>query len=175
MITQGVTVGEMCVAEVMRRGPVTVLADTPARDLARLLAFEEIGGVPVVDAAGKAVGVVSAADLVRLTAEAEPSAAPALDGPAGWQAVHRLPGAVLDGYRVADLMTPATLSVRLETTLAELARFLLRAGVHRALVHDGEGRPVGIVTATDVLRAVAGDLDGPPADARPEPAGAGAG
>ena len=38
----------------------------------------------------------------------------------------------------------------------ELARFLLRAGIHRALVLDGSALQ-GIVTATDVLRAVAGD------------------
>ena len=53
-------------------------------------------------------------------------------------------------------MMPATFSVRPEATAAELARFLLRAGVHRALVFEGS-KLVGIVTTMDVLRAVAGE------------------
>ena len=46
-----------------------------------------------------------------------------------------------------------------ETTVAELAGFPLRGGIHRALVLDG-GRLAGIVTTFDVLRAVAGERRG---------------
>lgn len=64
--------------------------------------------------------------------------------------------AKLETTPVRDIMMPATFSVRRETTVSELARFLLRGEIHRALVLEG-GRLVGIVTTFDVLRAVAGE------------------
>lgn len=67
-----------------------------------------------------------------------------------------IPGTLLDRTRVQEIMTPATFSVRPEATLPELARFLLRAGIHRALVFEGS-QLVGIATSYDVLRAVAED------------------
>jgi CBS domain-containing protein len=57
---------------------------------------------------------------------------------------------------VADIMMPARLSVRPSTTVQGLARFLLTAKVHRALVLE-RGLLRGIVTTFDVLRVVAGE------------------
>jgi CBS domain-containing protein len=59
----------MLVRDIMQRDLVTVSADMTARNLARLLADEEITGVPVVDANDRLVGVVSSSDLVRLAAD----------------------------------------------------------------------------------------------------------
>lgn len=64
--------------------------------------------------------------------------------------------AKLEGTPVREIMMPATFSVRKDTTVPELARFLLKGEIHRALVLEG-GRLAGIVTAFDVLRAVAGE------------------
>jgi len=57
------------VKDIMQRDVVTVTADATARYLARLLADEEISGVPVLDGNGNLAGVVSSTDLVRLAAE----------------------------------------------------------------------------------------------------------
>lgn len=57
------------VRDIMQPEVVTVTTDAVARDLARLLADEQISGVPVLDGAGQLVGVVSSTDLVRLAAE----------------------------------------------------------------------------------------------------------
>lgn len=51
-------------------------------------------------------------------------------------------------------MTPATFSVRPEASLAQLARFLVRGGIHRALVLEGSTL-AGIVTPMDVVRVLA--------------------
>jgi len=59
----------IAVKDIMQKHVVTVAPDTTARYLARLLADEEITGVPVVDANGQLVGVVSSTDLVRLAAD----------------------------------------------------------------------------------------------------------
>jgi len=58
----------LTVRDIMQKDVVTVSPDTTARELARLLADEEITGVPVLDGTEALVGVVSSTDLVRLAA-----------------------------------------------------------------------------------------------------------
>jgi CBS domain-containing protein len=60
----------------------------------------------------------------------------------------------LDRYDVRSIMTPANFHIGPEAKLGELAGFLLRGRIHRALVMEDETL-IGIVTTLDVLRAVA--------------------
>ncbi len=60
----------------------------------------------------------------------------------------------LDRLTVSDIMTPVSFSVRPEASVVELAEFLVRGRIHRAVVLD-DGRLLGIVTTMDVLRALA--------------------
>jgi CBS domain-containing protein len=62
----------------------------------------------------------------------------------------------LETTPVEEIMTPATFHVRPDATLGELARFLVRSNVHRALVLEGS-RVKGVITSMDVVRAVAAD------------------
>lgn len=57
---------------------------------------------------------------------------------------------------VSDYMTPAIVSVSPQMSLPELVRALLTASHKCAVVADGDGRPLGVVTATEILAAVAG-------------------
>jgi CBS domain-containing protein len=59
----------LLVRDIMQADVVTVTTDATARHLARLLADEEISGVPVLDGNGALAGVVSSTDLVRLAAD----------------------------------------------------------------------------------------------------------
>jgi len=54
----------MKVADVMTRNVVAASPETPLKDVASLLVDKGISGLPVVDAAGAVVGVVSEADFV---------------------------------------------------------------------------------------------------------------
>jgi CBS domain-containing protein len=78
------------------------------------------------------------------------------DGRAWHFPLEKLPlmKARLETTPVEEIMTPATFHVRPDATLGELARFLVRSNVHRALVLEGS-RLQGIVTSMDVVRAVA--------------------
>jgi CBS domain-containing protein len=173
----------IAVRDVMRTDVVTVRPETSVRQLARLLADEEISGVPVVDGNGGLVGVVSSTDVVRLAAEEtdvhmasfslRPGAAipdPELDdepevdpygfflpedSPLGTEGLlSELEESELDARTVADIMTPVTFSVEADSSVMELAAFLVRGRIHRAVVVEG-GCLRGIVTSGDVLRAVA--------------------
>ncbi|CAN5689585.1 hypothetical protein BH23GEM11_BH23GEM11_05050 [soil metagenome] len=68
--------------------------------------------------------------------------------------IRQLPESVFDGYTVADIMTREPVTTPSSTRIRDLARLLVDRKIHRALVVD-DGRLVGIVTSTDVLRAVA--------------------
>ena len=174
----------LTVRDIMQERVVTVNPDTTVRQLTRLLADEEISGTPVVDGNGALVGVVSSTDVVRLAADdgdvriasttlrrgattipdpsedEEPDPDPygfflPEDSPfTGEQFLEQYAENELDSMVVADIMTPVTFSVRPGASLRELAEFLVRGRIHRAVVVDEE-RLLGIVTSGDVLRAVA--------------------
>jgi CBS domain-containing protein len=151
------------VADIMQYRVVTVLADTPLSEVARVLWDEQVGGVPVVDESGRPIGFVSASDIVRFKAfgrHYEPPAAAGLSGLASPEVAplrhglhRRRAGGGGDGA-ARDVMTPATFAVRSAASVVELARFLVRAGIHRALVVDN-GRLIGIVSAFDIVQDLA--------------------
>lgn len=61
---------------------------------------------------------------------------------------------VLEQHTVAEAMTRAVCSIRADALVSEAAKYLVEAGIHRLLVLEG-GRPVGIITTTDIVRGVA--------------------
>jgi CBS domain-containing protein len=55
----------MLAREVMSANPIVVSATMPIEDCARLLLEKRISAMPVVDAAGVVIGIVSEGDLIR--------------------------------------------------------------------------------------------------------------
>jgi CBS domain-containing protein len=180
--TQATAFDTLCVADLMSRDIVTTTPDTTVADLVKLLAFEQISGVPVLSRRGRLVGVVSATDIVRLASTADEVSLDALidEDDDAWQAAYadaapyfadtgarrRLlvagllsaPRGTLGDYTVRDIMTPASFTVRPTATVAELAAFMTNGRIHRALVVD-DGQLLGIVSGFDVVRAVAGAIE----------------
>jgi CBS domain-containing protein len=70
--------------------------------------------------------------------------------------IREVAGSAFEGYTVADIMTPAPITVEPEASLPELAGVLRDRKVHRALVVSG-GKLVGIVTTMDILTSLADD------------------
>jgi CBS-domain-containing membrane protein len=66
------------------------------------------------------------------------------------------PGESVRRYMTTDLVIAGP-----RTPLRELARVMVDAHVHRVFVLDERGRPVGVISSTDVLAAVARDWLGP--------------
>jgi CBS domain-containing protein len=137
---------QLCtVDEVMTRDVVSVRPDTSVETLAELMLERNISGLPVVDAEGRLVGLVSKTDLVR--AQNAPD-----DGSVSLpRGVHEVSGAT-----VADLMSPRVLCVRTGAQLSEAARLMVDAGVHRLPVISRGGALQGMVSTSDVVRWVAG-------------------
>jgi CBS domain-containing protein len=132
------------VRDLMKPTVVSISPDASIEELIRLLRDHDIGGVPVVDETGRAIGLVSSTDLLWLA-----DAAAGADVQAG----PFLPLGALDNRTVRDIMTPDVFGVEPDATLAALRRFFARTGVHRALVLD-DGRIEGIVALSDVLNTM---------------------
>jgi CBS domain-containing protein len=62
------------------------------------------------------------------------------------------PPMVLNAKTAMDLMTPKPASISQYATVSEAATFLTRRGISAAPVIDGAGRPVGVVSRTDILQ-----------------------
>ena len=146
----------MNAAEVMTRQPVTASPDMSLRDVARLLLAHRISAVPVVDAVGKLVGIVSEGDLVRRGEVVRD------EKQSWWLEV------IADGERIApellaylrsgdrpvrNLMTPEVVTVEEATPLPEVARLLDQHGIKRVPVLRDE-RIVGIVSRADLIKAL---------------------
>ncbi|MFE0462457.1 CBS domain-containing protein [Kitasatospora sp. NPDC058965] len=130
------------VTEVMTSEVVRVSPGTGFREIVALLAESGITAVPVVDADGRPVGVVSEADLMCTQA--------AQDDPAGALAGPSAPA----GERVTagELMSSPAVCIGADATVVAAARTMQRRGVKRLPVVDTAGRLVGIVSRADVLR-----------------------
>ena len=170
--------------EIMQRDVVTVNPNTSVRELLRILAESQISGLPVVSEAGEIVGVVSATDVIRLSVEESEVS----EGSLGLEGLPSLPEGVgeegngaffytgevrlpsvpmetdipegiFDGFSVSDIMTSAAFTVAPRDDIQQVARFLLRGRIHRALVVEDD-RLQGIVTTFDLLRAMVGEEGG---------------
>lgn len=70
------------------------------------------------------------------------------------------PALVLHARTAADLMTPDPKSIRQNATVAEAAAFFCTRGFSAAPVIDEAGRPIGVVSRTDLLHRQGRRADG---------------
>jgi len=143
-------------ADLMSRDVVAIPERMSLRTAARLLARAQVSGAPVIDQDGACVGVISASDFLRWARGDTPSRRRRhAESPcvcADWQMVEteNLPAEEVGAYMTADVVTAAP-----STGIVELARMMMDAHIHRILVLDNRRRPVGVLTTTDILAAVA--------------------
>jgi CBS domain-containing protein len=154
------------IADVMERDVVTVSADDDIDSLLKVMRRHELPGVPVVDAAGHLVGIVTESDLVIRDEQGDlhlPHHVDLLGAVIFLEPIkhfeERLRHAIAS--TVADLMTPDPLTVSPEDSVRDAARLISEHGHNRLPVVDGDGRLVGVVTRVDVLSALAREERGP--------------
>ena len=98
------------------------------QEVAQLLSGKSISGVPVIDKAGKMIGIVTEADIIAK--------------------VDRT------GLRVADIVSPEIIVVGEETPVGEIAMLLTERRIKRVPVMQN-GKLVGIICRADIVQAVA--------------------
>jgi len=149
------------VKDVMSALPVSVSKTATFREIAAKLRECRVSAFPVVDADGKVIGVVSEADLmVKEAMGDEPNVVWGLL--AG--IVHHAGRAKAAGVTAADLMTSPAVTVGPGDTVEHAARLMCDRKVKRLPVVDQRGRPIGIISRSDVLTV----FDRPDAEIREE-------
>lgn len=148
------------IADIMSRDPITVRPDTPLSQAIQILAERKISGLPVVDEAGKMVGVISETDLMWREAEVTPPAyimlldsVIYLENPGRYE--RELHKAL--GQTVGEVMTKNVTTIQATDPVQKAAQILLHKDIRRLPVVDTEGHLLGIVTRGDIIRVMAAD------------------
>ena len=139
--------------DLMTPDVITVPPETPVLAIARLLADRGISAVAVVNAEGKAVGLVTEADLIRRLAgedDAKPGWFASLFGNPERDAERY---ARTHGVTATDIMTTELITVDPDALASAVAHIMEDKGIRRVLVTQ-EGRLKGIVSRADLLRAL---------------------
>jgi CBS domain-containing protein len=150
------------VADVMTRDPIAVNPETSLNDAIKLLAERRISGLPVVDQAGKLVGVISESDLMWRESGVTPppyimilDSVIYLENPAKYE--RELHKAL--GQTVGEVMTKELVTAPLGLPLRKAAQMIHDRNVRRLLVTDADGNLTGIVTRGDIVRFMASHPD----------------
>ncbi|GGF43518.1 histidine kinase [Aliidongia dinghuensis] len=149
----------MKASDVMTQGPiVTVHPETSLEEAAGLMIKLHISGLPVVDAAGKLVGILTEGDLLR---RAEIGTAPHRRR---WVSFLSAPGRLADEYvqthgiKVGDLMSRDVVMAAPDTPLEAIVGLLEQHCIKRLPIVEGD-RLLGIVSRLDLVRALLRQLE----------------
>ena len=120
------------VTSVMTANPACATAETPLREVARLMIENDCGEIPVVDTQGIPVGVVTDRDItVRIVAE----------------------GRDTMGATASDAMSAPVRTVREDSSLKDATELMEAAKIRRVPVVDAQGKLTGIISVADIALA----------------------
>ncbi len=144
------------VKDIMTTELITVLPETEVLQAAKLLLENRINGVPVVDKAGKLVGILCQSDLIAQQKRLPiPSFFTFMDGLFSLSSMKQIEKQVqkIAAFTVAKAMTPNPVFVQLDTDIEVVANLMVDKGFHTIPVLQGE-KLVGIVGKEDILRTL---------------------
>ncbi len=159
----------MLAGDVMTRDVATVHPKTPIAEAVAKMVAANISGLPVLDDEGMLAGILTEGDLLR---RVELGTTP---HHSSWLNFLRGPGLAAIEYvrthtlNVEDVMTRDPVSVGPEASLGEVVAAMERSHVRRVPVTK-EGRLVGIVSRSDLVRALAHRLSAGAPEKRPDEA-----
>jgi CBS domain-containing protein len=146
---------QLTAADVMTENVVMIPRAMSIRHAAHLLGQSHISGAPVVDDQGHCAGVISATDFIAWTEKGERAARPLVESGAHspWQMME--PDQETAREEVEHYMTADPVTIPPSATIGEMARMMVDAHIHRLVVVTPDNRPIGIVSSTDLLAALA--------------------
>jgi CBS domain-containing protein len=144
----------MRATDVMVRDVVTVRPDMNVADAVKLLSEHDVSALPVVDEAGKLVGILSEADLIhRVEIGTEKRRPWWLEAVTGASTLAE-EFAKSHGKKVGEIMTSGAISVSEDTPLSEIAALFERKRIKRVPVVKDD-KLVGIVSRSNLIQALA--------------------
>ncbi len=139
-------------AELMTPNPISLRDTATIREAVKLLTGRGFSAAPVIDAAGRPVGVLSRTDLLVRNGELAETMDPLVGLNEERVDLTLESGADLDAALVRDHMTPVVFSVTPETPAQRVIDDMLSLHVHRLFVVDKAGVLVGVIAMVDILK-----------------------
>lgn len=122
------------VADLMTIDPITVGPDSRIDDAERLMETYNVTGLPVVEADGAVVGVISQTDLFREGTN-----------------LARLTGKEIGRLQVADMMSSPAVTIDAYAPLVDAARLMRAERIHRVVAVSDRGRAIGVLSSMDFV------------------------
>ncbi len=143
-------------ADLMAPNPVSIAADATVKEAAAFLTDKGFSAAPVIDEAGRPVGVLSQSDIVVHDRESGPYVS---GNPEYYERADLSPPRIIrtdgvdgDPTQARDIMTPIVFSVAPDTPAYKVIEDMLAQKVHRLFVVGSDGVLVGTISTVDVLR-----------------------
>jgi CBS domain-containing protein len=130
---------DMRVAELMTIDPITVAMDATIEEAEDRMRRHHVTGLPVVDDAGRLVGVISQTDILFL------------DVPEVRALIRGRP----HGVRVGEVMSAPPVTIDAVASVQDAAIRMHAESIHRLVAVDDHGRPVGVISAMDFVALAA--------------------
>jgi CBS domain-containing protein len=148
------------VAEVMTPTPLTVTPEMPLKEAIAILVEHKISGLPVIDGEGELLGILSESDLMWQETGVEPppyimilDSIIYLQNPGRYEKeIHKALG-----QTVADVMSDKPITIKGNQPVKKAAQILNDKQIRRLPVLDEDGKVIGIITQSDIIRAMASD------------------
>ncbi len=149
--------------QIMNRDVITIKKGASVDEALKLMAKHHVSGLPVLDADGNIVGIITESDVLLK------GQSPVLDKPRPIKGHKPVPEDVLEtAYKktraelVEDAMTKEVIAFSEDSLVADIARVMVEHGINRVpIVRDR--KVVGIISRKDILKAMADSLT-PPVD-----------
>jgi CBS domain-containing protein len=150
----------MIAAEVMSPNPISIGEQLTVHEAVVFLTERRVSAAPVINDAGRPVGVISEADILRHDREHAEHVywrpQKEVDRELTLESGERLDDGsfeveVPDVTRVRDIMNPIVYAVRTSTPIFEVVNQLVSKRIHRVFVVDDDSSLVGVITTLDIL------------------------
>lgn len=149
------SITEVKIVDIMTSNVETLSPGDTIQDAVRLMVEFNITTVPVVNFENKCVGILSRSDLTEMFMEEDSELSRVIDmDRLSLEWLHRSLDTG-DSRQVKELMTYEVKSIRDDQNLIAACRLMAELHIHHLPVVDANDSVVGIVSAFDVVNAVA--------------------
>jgi CBS domain-containing protein len=146
--------------DLMTPNPISIRESATVKEAVTLLIDKGISAAPVIDNAGRAVGVVSQRDILTHDREQAASLEPVPEDYESADLPARLGEPFAKGYQVErpdrtqvrDIMTPMVFAVAPDCPAEKIIEQMLNLKVHRLFVVDDDSVLTGVISALDILK-----------------------
>ena len=154
--TKQLALAQATAKDLMTPNPVSIYQGASIQEAIALLTDRGFGAAPVIDDAGRPVGVLSRGDI--LIHEREQVRHATLVNNEDWEDKPQrgrhegFSVEVVDPTKVRDIMTPVVFTVGLRTAAKKVVEQMLNLKVHQLFIVDEDLALVGVISSLDVLR-----------------------